>query len=72
MLHAAVFRFGKQEGITDEQVQRTLVATQKRSGIAAHGQVSTLKICLGTLLGHDRELVGKLDEFVACCSLLQW
>jgi len=48
----AVFHFKKAQGITQAEVEKTLLDLQNRSRKAAHGRVSTIKLCLGTVSVH--------------------
>ena len=43
-------------------------SSNKRSAIAPHGPVTTLKLYLGTVLGKDQELCDRLDSYVLCYS----
>ena len=42
-------------------------SSNKRSAIAPHGPVTTLKLYLGTVLG---KLCDRLDSYVLCFSLM--
>jgi len=45
-------------------------SSNKRSAIAPHGPVTTVKLYLETVLGKDQELCDRLDSYVVCFSLI--
>ena len=45
-------------------------SSNKRSAIAPHGPVTTVKLYLETVMGKGQELCDRLDSYVVCFSLI--
>jgi len=59
--------------MTEEQLVATLRKVRGKQHLAPHGDVTTVKVHMRTLLGADADLCQRIEEYVICWSImLRW